>query len=542
MEGVEKTGTQSRRRRGLVGMLLVVAVLLTGVGLSYACSVAVSRSELRHAGQVMDRYAAQIRGAVTDRVARYSETLTDLAWAIGGTDSLTSATFDHMTSGLNATRLTGASAVDFVVAASTDQVAATQAQWRERGEPGLSLAPGAPADEHAFVIFETSFDDSLDMRGVDLAQKPEAASALTTARQGGALAISPPYQLARDAGLPRTQRQSSVLFVVPVYARQGSTFAPNVFQGWLTMGVRGDDFLDQTLQTISQGASQVSLADSGTVIAAVGQGVQMSDAKLRRNLSLTAGQRSWNLTLVPSIGLLSEADRRMGLWVLGIGLTLSLMLVALTAVLAGSRNRALAQVDRATAALREDVAQRCLVEAQLREREKELQHMAFHDPLTGLANRLLFYDRVGHAVATHARETKTFAVLFIDLDGFKRVNDEFGHDAGDTVLRMTAARLRTLLREGDTIARFGGDEFAVLVEKLHNPVDARSTAERVVAQLQNPITIGNIQVKVTASVGIALHRAGVDVGDLVRDADAAMYAAKAMGKSCYVESSELVSG
>ena len=520
----------------------MIAVLLTGVSLSYACYVAVSRSELRHAGQVMDRYADQIRAAVTDRVARYSETLTDLAWAVGSAASLTSANFDHMTSGLNATRLTGASAVSFVVAASPGQVTATQARWREKGETGLTLTPDDSVEEHAFVIFETVFDDSSDMRGVDVAQKPETASALTTARQSGVLAISRPLQLLRDVDAPRGQRQTSVLLVAPVFARQGSTFAPKIFQGWITMGVRGDDFLDQTLRTISQGASQVSLSDSGTVIAAVRQGTQIPDVKLRRNLSLTAGQRPWNLALVPATGLLSATDRRMGVWALGIGIALSLMSVALTGVLAGSRNRALAQVDRATAALREDVAQRCLVEAQLREREKELQHMAFHDSLTGLANRLLFYDRVNHAAATHARSDRTFAVLFIDLDGFKRINDQFGHEAGDVVLRTTADRLRKLLREGDTVARFGGDEFAALLEQLSKPEDARSTAERVVTKLQNPIAVGSLQVAVTASVGIAVHRPGADVSDLVRDADTAMYAAKAKGKSCYVESTELVSG
>ena len=536
------TDAQPRQRRSLISVLLAVAVLLSGVGLSYACFVAVSHNELRHAGQVMDRYADQIRVAVADRVARYSETLTDLAWAIGAEGSLTSATFDHMTSGLNATRLTGASAVSFVVAASTDQVPATQAQWRKNGEPSLKLATDSSVSEHAFVIFETVFDDSLDMRGVDVAQNPEAASALTTARQSGALAISPPAQLARDAGVPQLQRQASVLLAAPVYARQGSTFAPKVFQGWITMGVRGDDFLDQTLQTISEGASQVSLSDSGTVIAAVHQGTEFPEMRLRRNLSLTAGQRSWNLTLVPATGLVSPTDRGMGRWVLGVGLALSLMLVALTAVLAGSRNHALTRVDRATAALREDVAARCLVEAQLRDREKELHHMAFHDPLTGLANRLLFYERVRHAVKTHARDDRTFAVLFIDLDGFKRINDEFGHDAGDAVLRMTASRLLTLLREGDTVARFGGDEFAVLVERLHDSTGARITAERVVAQLRKPIAIGKLQVGVTASVGITMERGGADVSDLIRDADAAMYAAKASGKSRYVESGALVSG
>jgi diguanylate cyclase (GGDEF)-like protein len=538
---VGSNGELSRFRRNLVGVLLIVTVVLTGASVSYGCFVAVSRGEVRHAGEVMDRYAEEVRSATTDRVARYSDTLTDLAWAVGAESDLSNADFDHMTSGLNPTRLPGASAVAFVAPANTDEIAATQARWRLRGHPGLKLVRNSSATPHAFVIFETAFDDGPDMRGVDVTQSAPMASALTTARQSGVLAISSPYQQLRDQGVTESQRQTSILLAAPVYARLGSTFAPKVFHGWIIMGVRGDDFLNQTLGNISQGATQASLHDSGTTIAAAAPGVRLPNTALRRDLTLTAGQRVWHLTVVPTTQLLSNTDRRMSTWALAMGLTLTLMLAALTGVLAGSRNRALAQVDRATTALRDDLAQRRLIEAQLRAREQELQHMAFHDPLTGLANRLLFYERVGHAFSTHVDGDRTFAVLFIDLDGFKQVNDVLGHSAGDAVLRETAGRLSALLRDGDTVARFGGDEFAVLLERLSDFEEAHRVAERMVAQLQDPIAIANSQATVSASVGIAVHRAGADASGLLRDADAAMYAAKAGGKSRYVDSTDLVS-
>jgi diguanylate cyclase (GGDEF)-like protein len=210
------------------------------------------------------------------------------------------------------------------------------------------------------------------------------------------------------------------------------------------------------------------------------------------------------------------------------GAVFTALLTALVGVLAGGRARAMDRVDAATAALRQDIERRQAL-------EKELQRLAFHDPLTGLANRSLFYDRVTQAMRSHSRSSEeTFAVFFIDLDGFKLVNDELGHSAGDIVLCEVADRLRACLRDSDTVARFGGDEFAVILERLAVPDDVHITAERIVQAVQQPIDVGRREARVTASVGIALNRAGDTADDILREADLAMYTAKTTGKCRHV--------
>ncbi len=119
--------------------------------------------------------------------------------------------------------------------------------------------------------------------------------------------------------------------------------------------------------------------------------------------------------------------------------------------------------------------------------EDELKHQAFHDALSGLANRALFLDRLEHALARAARSQSLLAVLFLDLDDFKLVNDSFGHAAGDDLLVAVAGRLTKSLRAGDTAARFGGDEFAVLLEEISGLEEASQVAERIIAELRVPL-------------------------------------------------------
>ncbi len=162
---------------------------------------------------------------------------------------------------------------------------------------------------------------------------------------------------------------------------------------------------------------------------------------------------------------------------------------------------------------------------------RELNHQAFHDTLTGLANRSLFLDRLSHAMDRGDRGTDPIAVLFLDLDDFKSVNDSFGHPVGDHLLVAVADRIRSATRPGDTVARFGGDEFAVLVESGTMPEAAKAVAERITEALIPTFRVHDNDVTMQASIGIALgQRPQETPDDLLRDADLAMYLAKRNGK------------
>jgi diguanylate cyclase (GGDEF)-like protein/PAS domain S-box-containing protein len=162
--------------------------------------------------------------------------------------------------------------------------------------------------------------------------------------------------------------------------------------------------------------------------------------------------------------------------------------------------------------------------------EQELAHQAFHDSLTSLANQALFRDRVDHALARSARGPGRLAVLFIDLDDFKTVNDSLGHTAGDEFLIAAADRLQTCLRAGDSAARLGGDEFAVLLEDLVSEREAEEVAGRILDALQERFPIDGHDVLLSASVGIAFASRGTTCDQILRNADLAMYTAKRRGK------------
>ncbi len=166
--------------------------------------------------------------------------------------------------------------------------------------------------------------------------------------------------------------------------------------------------------------------------------------------------------------------------------------------------------------------------------EQQLIHQAFHDALTGLPNRNLFLDRTRHALTLARRLDQCVAVLFLDLDNFKIVNDSLGHDIGDQLLVMTAKRIQSCLREGDTAARLGGDEFAVLLENLESARDAEGVASRLLEALRRPLNLEGHEMFVTPSIGIAVGDTGdVLAENLLRDADVAMYIAKRNGRARY---------
>ena len=167
---------------------------------------------------------------------------------------------------------------------------------------------------------------------------------------------------------------------------------------------------------------------------------------------------------------------------------------------------------------------------EMRETEVALQHLATHDTLTDLPNRFLMIDRCTQLLARAKRAGSAFAVLYVDLDHFKEVNDDRGHEVGDLLLRAVAARLRKVVRQADTVARVGGDEFVVVMETIRDVSDADVVGAKIRRAVAKTFTLQKRRVKITASIGISFYpENGADVDTLIRAADYAMYLAKRQG-------------
>src|SRR6185369_10918478 len=171
---------------------------------------------------------------------------------------------------------------------------------------------------------------------------------------------------------------------------------------------------------------------------------------------------------------------------------------------------------------------------ELRRKDDHIRHLAFHDPLTGLPNRALLLDRLEHSLAFALREQENLGIMFIDLDRFKDINDSLGHDIGDGVLQEVTSRLLQSLRQSDTVARIGGDEFVVLLEHVEESGTYAILAKKIIASLAVPMSVGGHTIQIGASIGIACcPDDGNDATSLMKQADAAMYSAKSVGRGTY---------
>ncbi len=166
--------------------------------------------------------------------------------------------------------------------------------------------------------------------------------------------------------------------------------------------------------------------------------------------------------------------------------------------------------------------------------ELHLARLAHYDPLTEIPNRILFRDRLEHAIRLAERDNTAFTLMFIDLNGFKQVNDTFGHDAGDALIRICAERLNECMRRSDSVARMGGDEFTLLLQNIESQTDIAHIAEKVIESISHPAQINGYEVVVGCSIGIAIYpHAGLDADTLLKNADMAMYKAKQEDGSCF---------
>ena len=195
------------------------------------------------------------------------------------------------------------------------------------------------------------------------------------------------------------------------------------------------------------------------------------------------------------------------------------------------RQDELGQLARSFVQMQEEIVEHL---EELSRSRNALEHLARHDPLTGLPNRRVFFERLEHALAAARRSAKPLAVLFVDLDHFKQLNDSLGHSIGDRVLQAVANLLRSATRESDTVARLGGDEFVILIEQLDDPGRVVAVLHKLHERFQLPMLLDGHEVKVQASMGVSLFpRDGDDIASLVQQADRAMYVAKNAGRNTY---------
>jgi diguanylate cyclase (GGDEF)-like protein/PAS domain S-box-containing protein len=179
-----------------------------------------------------------------------------------------------------------------------------------------------------------------------------------------------------------------------------------------------------------------------------------------------------------------------------------------------------------------DISERKLAESALREQQSRLNYMAFHDSLTGLPNRSLFYDRIYHGLARARRGKSKVALMLLDIDRFKNINDSLGHDAGDLMLKAIATRLNEGVRDMDTVARLGGDEFVVVLEGVHDLEDIVFIANKLLVTLARPMEISGHEITATVSIGVSVFpNDGEMTDELLKNADIAMYKAKEAGKN-----------
>jgi diguanylate cyclase (GGDEF)-like protein/PAS domain S-box-containing protein len=340
----------------------------------------------------------------------------------------------------------------------------------------------------------------------------------------------------------RLQRKNGELAHVEVYGTRTD------YQG--SPSIIGS-LVDITERTRVQDALAESEARYRGLVDSLTEGILLIDRDLHiitcnesaaRLFGLTAKQRSdklrlgeWNTLYRPSMAPLPPEE-----WPGQVTLRSG---IALTDVVLGvdRPGHGLSWVSINTQPLRRDsesppyavvISARDVTERKLR--DEELRRQAFYDKLTGLPNRSLFQDRVERALTQARRNAQLVAVCFIDLDGFKQINDSLGHAVGDVFLQQVAQRLSRCLREGDTVARLGGDEFTLLLPALTDERDAVRVADRVLVALRQPFYIGSHLLHVTASVGISISpHDRIEVADLLRQADAAMYRVKAAGKDGY---------
>ena len=412
-----------------------------------------------------------------------------------------------------------------------DKAAHLAALWKE-GFTNYEVLPRGDRSVYIPVLFREPFD-SFNRRalGFDMSTEPIRRKAMELARDTGAAALTGKVRLLVDS---ETQNSASVVMFMPVYEHNTSPITIDsrraALKGYVFAPFRVRELIDVTLgERLTEAGVDLELFESvaiakETLLYDRDRQPQFADPNFHAlfvtQQTLEVGGQTWTLVMRTLPRFENSIDRTQSWLILGGGTLLSLLLLGFLYSLATQH----ANVHDRASQLTQD----------LQQSEQRFRHLAHHDPLTGLPNRTLLQDQFARALGRARRSNNNLAILFIDLDRFKTINDSLGHSAGDALLREVADRIRLTVREFDTVARMGGDEFVILLTDLAEPADAGRVAQHVLVSLAKVTIIDGHPLHVTSSIGISLFPDdGEDFDELLKHADAAMYLAKENGRNGY---------
>ncbi len=516
-------------RLGLRYKLLAPLILLVSLGVTYWLWHHEQRNAQLDRLETADYNLREATSAIDQRIAAYEQVLRGVQGLFAASDLVRREEFktylDSLQLGVDYAGLEG---IGFVQWSSREALPALIAQQRASGVPDFQVRPEGEREFYAPVVqMEMLSGNSHLVLGIDPFADPERRMAMEQARDSGDAKITGKVELVIP-GEADAQSKAGFLMFLPAYAKG----KPHVNQaqrraaliGWVVAPLR-----------INKLMASLYGPQSSAIAIKIHEGVKRTPASLLFDSSegsvrspsgpsdaveyLEVAGRTWTLEMLSE----QQRDRPIskdnsGL-IAGAGLALSLLLTVLTWMLTTGHSRAQTLAREMT--------------RELRASETRLRHLAEHDALTGLPNRALFSDHLTHALAQARRNSTRLALMFIDLDRFKPINDTLGHHVGDTLLQVVAQRLQHCVRESDIVGRMGGDEFVVLLPVIDGDNDALVVAEKIREALNQPFDLGCGQpLSLSSSTGIALFpEHGEDEVQLTKNADAAMYAAKDSGRN-----------
>ena len=403
--------------------------------------------------------------------------------------------------------------------------------WRE-GFADYEILPRGDRKFYIPVLFREPFDTpNLRALGFDMFSEPVRRKALELARDNGSAALSGRVQFAVERSAKNT---ASIIMYLPVYEHNTAPVSIDsrraALKGFVFATFRVGELIEATVgERLKEVGLDLELFDSvaidkQTLIFDRDGEPHFLNKRFRPLFStqqtLEIGGQTWTMELHTLAAFENAIDRTKSALILGGGALLSFLLFGFLYSVATQHANVRSQASKLT--------------QDLQQSEERFRHLAYHDTLTGLPNRALLQDHGARALGRARRSNSHVAILFIDLDRFKTINDSLGHSVGDALLKEVSQRIRQTVRDFDTVARMGGDEFVVLLTDLRDPASAGSVAQHILDSLSKVTVIEGHPLHVTPSIGISLFPDdGIDFAELLKYADAAMYRAKENGRNGY---------